>query len=186
MFSKELFLRIKYPKLWVLLILIAISFLPFLNKDLLQWATGLGNTAYIFVFIAGALFPFGILAPFSASFMVNTYVPDIFAAALLAGIGAVIVDLSIFRLIRRLFKNDFIHVKDKQLIQLNGFFSKNWFGRKLVNYASFALAGWIVAAPLPNDTGKKLVAIISKLSEPELVALSFCANTLAFLFFLWL
>ncbi len=186
MFPKELFLRIKYPKLWLLVILIAISFLPFLNKDLLNWATTLGNSAYVFVFIAGVLFPLGIFAPFSASFMVNTYVPDIFAAALIAGLGAVMTDLLIFRLIRRMFKSDFVQVKQTQLIKLGGFFSNNWVGRKLVNYASFALAGLIVAAPLPNDTGKKLVAILSKLSEPELVMLSFLANTIAFLFFLWL
>ena len=79
-----------------------------------------------------------------------------------------------------------MHVKQKQLINLGGFFSNTFIGKKIVNYASFALAGLIVAAPLPNDTGKKLVAILAGLSELELIALSFCANTIAFIFFLWL
>jgi uncharacterized membrane protein YdjX (TVP38/TMEM64 family) len=186
MFSKEFLLRLKYPKLWLLLVLIVLSFFPFLNPTIATWVNNLGQSVYVFVFIAGVLFPIGVLAPFCASFLINSHVSNIFVGALVAGLGAVITDLIIFRVIRRLFKKDFARVKQTQLIHLGSFFSNTFIGKKIVNYISFGLAGWIVAAPLPNDMGKKLVAILSNLSEKELVVLSFIANSAAFLFFLWL
>lgn len=183
---KNLLLRVKYPPLWLLLLLIFSSLFVFWLPQAKSILPILASNEYLSVFVAGLLFGIGLLTPFCAAFFVNFSVQNIFVCGIIGGFGALIMDLIILNLIKKLFKDEVLGHKESQLIKLNGFFSDNWVGRKIVNYASFVLAPWIVAAPLPNDMGKKLVLILLKLNMVELAVISFCANTIAITFFLWL
>ncbi len=173
---KHLVLRLKYPTLLVLVSLIIASVIVSLNPTVILVIQNNGGSNYLNFFIAGFLTPLGVLTPFAATFFINTIYENIILSVLLAGLGAIICDSMIFYLLKKFFslKNK---SKDEQFIKIKGFFSKNIVGKKLINYASFALAGWIVAAPLPDSIGGKLVSIISKMNSIELLLLSFIVNT---------
>jgi len=186
MILKNLIFTIKYPKLWLFLFLVIFSIIIFALPEGKLFAGGFDGSNAVINFVIGLVLPLGVLTPFLAGFFANSSPSNIFFAAPIIGLGAMITDLIFITIIRKLFNKEFSSVKKKQLIKLKGFFAENLIGIKIVNYFSFALSGLIVAAPLPSDTGKNLVAIISKLSLVELAIVSFLANTWMALFFLFL
>jgi hypothetical protein len=173
---KNLVLRTKYPTLLVMLSLIFISIIISLDARVILLIQSFGGNNYLSFFILGFLTPLGVVTPFAAAFFINTKFENIVLSILLAGVGAVICDFIVFSLLKKFFlkKGNF---KDNQLIKLKGFFSDNFVGRKIVTYVSFALAGWIIAAPLPSSIGEKLVTLLSKLGTKELLLVSFLVNT---------
>lgn len=172
---KNFVLRLKYPKLWVLISLIIASIIISLNFWVIELIGFLGGNNYLNFFLIGFLTPIGVLTPFAAAFFINTRFENIILSVLLAGVGAVICDSLIFFLLKRFFGQK--KVMDVDFIKVKGFFKTNIFGKKLVNYVSFALAGWIIAAPLSNSVGERLVSILSMMNSLELVLLSFVVNT---------
>lgn len=173
---KNLVLRIKYPTLLVMLALIILSIIISFDARVILLIQSFGNNNYLSFFVIGFLTPLGVLTPFAAAFFINTKFENIFLSILLAGFGAVICDFIVFSLLKKFFSKKG-NLKKTPLIKINGFFSNNFVGRKIVTYASFALAGWIIAAPLPSSIGEKLVALLSKLSTKELLLVSFLVNT---------
>lgn len=186
MVIRDVLFTIKYPKLWLFLFLVLSSIIIFSLPDGKLLAGSFDGTNYLLDFVLGLFLPIGVLTPFLAGFFTNASPANIFLTAPAIGFGAMITDLIFISIIKRMFRKEFSAVKKKQLVKLKGFFVENWFGVKLVNYFSFALSGLIVAAPLPEETGKNLVAIISKLSLIELAIISLLANTWMALFFLFL
>jgi hypothetical protein len=173
---KHLILRLKYPTLAVLILMIVLSVIVSSFSLFVDNAKLLGGNNYLNFFVAGFLTPLGVLTPFAAAFFINTKFENIIFSVFLAGFGAVICDSIIFSLLKKFFASKG-RSKEVPLIKLKGFFSDNKVGRKLVNYVSFALAGWIIAAPLPDGIGEKLVSILSKMNTLELLVLSFIVNT---------
>jgi len=173
---KHLVLRLKYPTLLVLISLIIISIIVSLNAGVIEFIQTVGGNNYLSFFVIGFLTPLGVLTPFAAAFFINTKFENIVLSILLAGIGAVICDSIIFSLLKKFFLKKGSK-KEGPLINLKGVFSNTRIGRKIVTYVSFALAGWIIAAPLPDSIGEKLVGILSKLSTKELLLISFVVNT---------
>ena len=173
---KNLVLRIKYPTLLVMIFLIVVSIIISLDARLIGMIQSFGASNYLSFFIVGFLTPLGVVTPFAATFFINTKFENIVLSILLAGFGAVICDSIVFHLLKKFFSKKGSS-KEVQLIKLKGFFSNTFVGRKIVTYISFALAGWIIAAPLPNSIGAKLVGILSKLSTKELLLMSFLVNT---------
>lgn len=172
---KNLVLRAKYPTLLVLISLIIISIIISFDARVIQFIQNMGGSNYLSFFIVGFFTPLGVVTPFAAAFFINTKIENIVLSILLAGMGAVICDAVVFALLKKFFskKGD---LKETQLIKLKGFFSTSKLGRKIITYVSFALAGWIIAAPLPSSIGEKLVALLSKLSTKELLLMSFLVN----------
>ena len=173
---KHLILRLKYPTLWVLILLIILSVIVSLNVQVIELIQYFGGSNYLNFFIIGFLTPLGVLTPFAAAFFINTKFENIIVSVLLAGVGAVFCDSIIFYLLNKFFAKKG-KSKDVPLIKLKGFFSNNKIGIKLINYISFALAGWIIAVPLPDGIGEKLVNILSRMNALELLSLSFIVNT---------
>jgi hypothetical protein len=184
---KELLLTIKYPTLWLFVFLVASSIIVFLLPAGKFFAMQFDGTNFVLDFFVGLIFPIGVLTPFVVGTLVNSSVTNIFAVAPIIGFGAMVMDLFIFSLIKKLFSKDFAKSKSgKQLIELKGFFADAWVGKKIVNYVTFAFSGLIAAAPLPKDTARNLIIILSSMSFLELAIISFLANTGAVLFFLFL
>lgn len=175
-------MRLKYPVLPVLILLIIISIIISYIPFVIEFIQNTGGTNYLSFFIVGFLTPLGVLTPFAATFFINTKIDNIITSVLLAGLGAVLCDSIIFYLLKKLFSKK-SSSKEMQLLKLKGFFSDNWVGRKIITYAFFALAGWIIAAPLPDSIGEKLISIVSKLNAIEFILLSFLVNTSMITFF---
>lgn len=184
MFSKEFLLTLKYPKLWLFLFLVASSIVVFYLPSGQFFAFQFNGSNYLQDFVVGLIFPIGVLTPFVAGFLANSSVTNILVTAPIIGFGAMLTDMLIFGLIRRYFSKDFSKSNKKQLINFKGFFGENWIGKKAVNYVTFAFSGLIAAAPLPKETAKNLISILSRMSPLELTVVSFLANTCAALGFL--
>lgn len=169
---KHLLVRVKYPVLGVLFGLIIVSIIISFFDGVIEIFKLMGGSNYLNFFLMGFLTPIGVFTPFTAAFFINTNFENIILSVLLAGVGAVCCDSIIFYLLKKFYKGSKV-----DLINLNGFFKENFFGRKLVDYFSFAFIGWIMSIPSKEGVGERVVRIISKMNALELFLLSFIVNT---------
>lgn len=174
-------LRFKYPKLLFLILSILLAYFLLQNAQFAGVVSHLGQLSYFGCLIAGLFFAFGFTAPISASFFLISNPGNIFLAAIFGGIGTVIGNLIIFRLIKFSFKGEFdLLKKEKLLIYLNDF-AKKTLGSKIMNYLLFAFAGILIASPLPDEAGVTLIAGLSEINEKKLMLLVFPLSTLGIL-----
>jgi len=186
MHFKKVFLRLKYPKLAVFALAIIISYLVSQTPEAHAFAQSLGIFTYPSLFISGMVFAFGMTAPFAAGFYSISRPDNIILGAIIAGIGSTIGDVIIFRVLKILFKESTTKRRKNYFSKVTKIFEKAPFGKKLVTYISFAIAGWFLASPLPEQEGNALMAILSRLRKREVAIVSFIINTIAALFFLFL
>src|SRR3989338_5083688 len=93
-FMKQLF-RFRYPKLALLVLFSIFAYYIFSNVHVQKFINGFNNLGYLGVFIAGLLFSFGFTNPFAIGFFLVAKPSNIFLAAIIGGIGAMIADLAI-------------------------------------------------------------------------------------------
>lgn len=171
-------LRFKYPKLLFLILSIIFAYFIFQNAYFVQLVSHLGELSYLGCLIAGVFFAFGFTAPISAGFFLMLNPENIFLAAIFGGLGAVIGDLIIFKIIKISFKNEFDLLRKEDLLVHLGHFAKKTLGSKILGYLSFAFAGILIASPLPDEAGVTLIAGLSEISEKQLILLGFSLNAL--------
>lgn len=167
--------RYKYKNLTYLLISIIVTILLFNNSTFRFILLHLGNLGYIGAFFAGFLF----VSTFTVSlgmvillFLSETLNP--IEIGLIAGLGAVLADLTIFQ-----------YIRSKSLIdEITHFF--NFFGGNRIShllhskYFSWTLpviGAIIIASPLPDELGIGLMGI-SKLKTHQFIILSFFLNSI--------
>ncbi len=180
--DKVLF-HLKYPKLYLWVSFIFIATIVFWNQGLVDFIASLGQLNYFFSFLSGMLFSLGLLSPFAAGYFITAAPSNVFVASICAGLGAMIVDLFIFRFIKSV-----LHVKLK-VVEGHRYMKKmdralsHRLGKLFIPYLSFSLAGILIAAPLPNNLGTILVFGITKIKERELAIMSFILYSIIALFF---
>jgi len=167
--------RYHYKNLTYLFISILVAILLLQNQLFRNLLTYLGNYGYFGAFIGGMLF----VSTFSVS--IGTALLSILASKLnpieigiIAGLGAVIGDLTIFQFVR-----------GKGLInEIKHFF--NYFGGDKIShlihtkYFSWSLpviGALIIASPLPDELGVGLMGI-SKLKTYQFIILSYVLNSI--------
>jgi len=187
MILKRLAEKIQYPKIFLLILIIAISYILFRADFFTVFAKILNSHGYISIFIAGLLFSYGFTAPLAVGFFVSLASSvNIFLAALIAGIGAVISDIIIFQFIRSSFQDEF----DK--LKLHWFFRKihkvinNHLGQRIKKYALWVIAGFLIASPLPDEFGVSLISGFTDMNKKVFGVISYCLNTAGILVILWL
>lgn len=105
---RKMVTKIKYPKLIFLCFSILLAYFLFQGDFFKDFANKLNGHGYISIFLAGFLFAYGFTAPFSVGFFVSLAPQvNILIAAPLAGFGALLADLFIFRFIRSSFSDEF-------------------------------------------------------------------------------
>jgi len=180
----KVFFHLKYPKLYVWVLFIIIATIVFWNQSLVDFISGLGQLNYFFSFISGALFSFGLFSSFAAGYFITSSPPNIFVAAICAGLGAMIIDLLIFRFVKAVLHVKLEVVKEHRYMKRMDKALSHRIGKLLIPYLSFSLAGILIAAPLPNNIGLILVSAVTKIQERELAILSFILYTVIALFFI--
>lgn len=170
--------RIQYPKLIVLLISIITAYILFQAHFFLEFAKVLNSHGYASIFLAGLLFSYGFTAPFAVGFFIELASEvNPFIAAPLAGIGAVLSDLIIFKFIRASFQDEF------EKLKLTWFFQKihqlfdNHLSDKLKMYTLWTLAGFLIASPLPDEFGVSLISGFTNINRRIFGAVSYILNT---------
>src|SRR3989344_1450938 len=104
--AKKLF-HFRYLKLTILILMIVFAYLLFQNPNFISFVSELGKWNYIGIFVAGLLFSFGFTTPFAVAFFLASNPSNIFLAAIIGGIGAVISDFFIFKTIKLSMMDEF-------------------------------------------------------------------------------
>ena len=134
----------------------------------------LGNFGYIGAFLAGMFFVWTFTATTSALVLLilaETLSP--LEIGLIAGLGAVVGDMLIFRLVKDGLANEikdiYNHVDHKKHL-------KKLFHSKYFNWMLPVLGGIIIASPLPDEVGVSLMGI-SKMGAVKFAILSYFLNS---------
>lgn len=175
--AKRIF-HFKYPKLIILLLCIIAAYIIFTNENIVQHIP-LTSTGYLSTFIGGLLIAVGFSAPFGVGLLINAYPSSIIFGALIAGIGATISDILIFKFIRFSFMNEFKELEKAKTIQkIEKRIKKN---KSIIirHYLLYVFAGILIATPLPDEIGVSMLAGLTTIKPKKLVIISFILHTTA-------
>ncbi len=176
----------KYPKLFLMLASFVFAY-ALSHQGYFDFLDGLGSFGYVSIFIAGFLFSVGFTTPFAIAVFIELapFVSPV-PAALLAGCGAVLMDFSIFELIRyTTFHDEFHRLRETRVIaHIEKIFHHRALSDKVREYLLWCLAGIVIASPLPDELGVMLVSGISDIDSKRFGILCFVFNSLGVLLIL--
>jgi len=168
----------KYPKFTLLLLTLLVAYFIFYGKTYLPLHDLLISLGFFGIFIAGMLYAYGFTAlPATAVLLILSKDQNIVVAGLIAGFGALIADLLIFKFIRSSFKDEVDKMFQEKIVRFIGNHTPNFLKKYLVP----VLAGFIIAAPLPDEIGVTLMAADKSASTNMFLILSYGLNTIGIL-----
>lgn len=176
--------KFKYPKLLLLIAFIVLSYFIFSDSNVQSFILSLGNLGYLGIFIAGMFFTFGFTTPFAIGFFVISNPDNIFLAALIGGLGALIFDLIIFKFVRFSLMDEFKRLEKTKPIKEVSFLIESNLSHKIRIYLLYAMAGVIIASPLPDELGILMLGGLTKIKISHLALISFLMNTIGVLILL--
>jgi len=167
----------KYPKISLLIICIIAAYTIFSFESVRLFGSHLGLVGYLGVFIAGLLFSFGFTTPFAIGAFVVMNPENTLTYALVGGLGAMIADLTIFKIIKVSFFDEFKALtKSKAAGKIRKFTPP--INKRIKNYLMYAFAGIIIASPLPDELGVTMLAGLSHIRTIPLAIISFVFNSI--------
>lgn len=182
---KKILTKIKYPKLFLLILCILISYTLFQANVFKEIAFGLNHHGYLASFIGGLLFSFGFTAPLAVGLFVElSSIINPFFGAVIAGCGSLISDYAIYKFIKLSFQNEFEMLKLHWIFQKIKFHFENYLSEKLREYILWIFAGVLIASPLPDEFGVTLLSGMTEINQKTFVALAFLLNTIGILIIL--
>lgn len=170
----NLFRKIKYPKLLLLILAFIFAYLIFTlnNFDFLK--NIIISSGYVGAFTSGIFFSYGFTAGLSVgSFLILSKTQNIILTGILGGAGALIGDLLIFKFIRTSFKDEIKKISEEKLIKK----ISETISQKVKTVILYILSCIIIASPLPDEIGIFLLASSTKISNKIFSVLSFLLNT---------
>lgn len=171
---KKILSKIKYPKLLLLIFTFIVAYLIFTGKDFSPFHELLLSLGYFGTFLSGIFFAYGFTAaPATAILLILSNEQNIFFAGFIAGFGALIGDLIIFKFIRYSFMDEIKKLSRQKT--LNNF--NNKIPSLLKKYFIPVLAGFIIASPLPDEVGVSLLASSWSISTKLFSIFSYLLNT---------
>ncbi len=177
-FEKSLLSRFKYPKILLFVLVVLMAYFCFQNNWFAGIIFGFGEWGYFGALIFGLMFSFGFTTPFAIGFFISFNPQNIFLAALAGGFGAMLGDLLIFKLVKFSFQDEFELLKRENLFKDFSRLIHHTVGKKITVYVSLALAGFLIASPLPDEAGVTIIAGITNIKKRSLAIISFLFNTL--------
>ncbi|MFH1210144.1 MAG: hypothetical protein V1663_05135 [archaeon] len=106
---------------------------------------------------------------------------NIFIAGFVAGFGALLGDLIIFKFIRKTFADELENLSKEKIINI-----LNNIPSSLKKYFVPVLAGFIIASPLPDEVGILILATSKSISTKVFSILSYILNTAGIFVILWI
>ena len=178
-------LAFKYPKLLLLVLIIALAYYSFGLPNVKTFVSGLTQFGYLSDLVAGILFSFGFTTPFSLGYMLTANPMNIFLASVIAGIGSVVGDMVIFKTIKFSFMDEFEELEKKKAIQKIGEIVKHNKHVLIRHYLLYISAGIILASPLPDEIGVSMLAGLTTIKPVKLAVISFVLHTIPFFLFFY-
>ncbi|MBI2020862.1 hypothetical protein HYS94_05645 [Candidatus Daviesbacteria bacterium] len=167
----------RYPYLTAVFISILIAIILIQNQAFKDWILNLGSLEYIGALFAGIIFVSSFTAAISiAVIAIMTENINPMALALIGGVGAVMGDYLIFKLVR-----------DHLTEELSTLFGKEETSHikvllhsKYIAWMLPIIGVFIIASPLPDEMGVSLLGI-SKMSEARFILISYISNSVGIL-----
>ena len=168
----------KHLKFLVLVVSILLAYYIFSRPTILGLVLEFTKLGHIGMFAAGALFSFGVSAPFSIGFFLVAKPENIILATILAGLGGMAVDIFIFHVMKFSFRNEFEELKKKKIIRkIEKIVEKN--KHVLIrHYLLYIFAGIMIATPLPDELAVSMLAGLTTIKPMKLAVISFVLHSL--------
>ena len=174
MISKDVWQRIKYPKFLLLLLTFVVAYLLFKKRDFLPFHSFILSTGYFGAFVAGMGFAYGFTAaPATAVLLIMAKEQNILLAGFIAGLGALVADLIIFKFIRYSFADEIDKLSKGKVAQ----YFNHTLPSLLKKYVILVIAGFIIASPLPDEIGVTMLAASRNISTKLFSVISYLLNT---------
>ncbi|NMC51885.1 hypothetical protein GYA54_04130 [Candidatus Kuenenbacteria bacterium] len=175
-------LKIKYPKLTLLLISYLVVFFIFKN-----WLAA-GNVfilglGYVGALIAGMMYSYGFTASIGTAIIVlmaGEY--NIWVTGLIAGLGSLVSDLVLFRFIRSSFQKEIDRLGEEKVWRIFKVSRKN--NLFIKKYIIPVVASGVIASPLPDEIGVTMLAADKLVNNKFFALLSYVLNTAGILIIL--
>ena len=169
--------RYHYPKLTIFCASIMLAYLLFTRPEVDAFIEHLNGLKYLGAFIAGTLYSFGFTTPFAAGFFLSADAVNPFLAAILGGIGAFLADTLIFSTIKFSMMDEFTRIEHTQVVQTvkKAFHAR--FSKPMRKFVLYALAGLIIASPIPDEWGVSILAGLTKIKPVAFAAISIFCNS---------
>lgn len=169
------FKNYKYKNLTFLLLSILTTVILFDNENFHSFLLHLGNLGYIGAFLAGVMF----ISTFTVAIgtvilLVLAERLSVLEIAIIAGFGAVIGDLIVFKYVRN---KGFVDEVMSIYKYFGGHKIKHLIHTKYFSWTLPVIGALIIASPLPDELGVSLMGI-SKMKIHEFVILSFVLNSI--------
>lgn len=166
-------LGLKHPKLILLTFFIILAYYLFTKPFMLDWISKLNGLSYLGIFIAGGMITFGFTAPFSIGFLLKSEPEFILLAAIIGGIGAMIIDLFIFKVMRFSFMDEIKDLEKNKVVKKIENIVKNNKHILIKHYLLYVFAGIMIATPLPDELGVSLLAGLTTIKPLKLAITTF-------------
>lgn len=173
----EFWRKFKYPYLTSVLISIFIAIFLAFNETFKNWLLHLGSLEYIGALLAGGLFVSSFTAPISIvviGIMAQNIHP--IALGLIGGVGAVMGDYLVFKLVRSNIQNELTTLFGKEETS----HIKALLHSKYIAWTLPIIGVFIIASPLPDELGVSLLGI-SKMSDARFILISYLSNSIGIL-----
>jgi len=177
--------KIKYPKLILLLVTIVVGIMIFYEgRNYTLFHEFLVSLSYVGTFFAGFFYAYGFTAaPATAVLLMLAQEQNLIFAALIGGLGAVLSDWFIFSFIRYSFIDEINKLKKEKWVKMIAKNSHGSFGR-YYRYIFPTFAGFLVASPLPTEMGVTMMASIKKLSVKKFMIMAYLLHSFGILIIL--
>jgi hypothetical protein len=167
--------KVKYPKFILVLIIFILTYFLFKEGVILKFYGVFDSLGYFGIFLIGILFAFGFTAgPAMAMLIIASSDHSIFLAGIIAGCGALLSDLVIFKTIKITFSDEIEKLSKEKLWKHFKPKKSNHFTK----YFTLLVASVIIASPLPNEIGVFLFALHRKISTKAFSIYCYVLNTL--------
>lgn len=167
-------LRIKYPKLLLLLLTFVTAYILFSGRTYTPFHNLLISLGYFGTFLSGIFFVYGFTAaPATAILLILAKEQNILLAGFIAGFGALLGDLIIFKFIRKTFADELEELSKGKIMNTINDNTPNL----LRKYLAPVLAGFIIASPLPDEIGISILATSKSISTKVFSIISYVLNT---------
>lgn len=160
---------------------IIVAYIIFQGRNTLPFHDLLLSYGYLGTLIFGALYAYGFgAAPATALLLILAQEQNIFIAAIIGGIGALLSDILIFRLVRTSFNHELHRLERTKIIKTTEKISKRIFGR-FNDYILIGCACIFISSPLPTEIGTTMLATLKHISLKKFAGLAFVLHTIGIL-----
>lgn len=174
--------RLRYPRLLLLAGTITLAFLIYRGREALLLSDALRAYPYAGALVAGFFLSYGFTAaPAAALLLIIGDGSNIFLTTLVAGGGALLGDLLIFKYVRHSFMAELRRLREWRVWEWWAWQRlRAWLPHpesRLHQYLVLTFAGLLIASPLPDEIGVSLLAASRNISTRTFVVVAYLLNT---------